>query len=121
MLTHIHGSMHMSDPPDPTPAIRAVLLTGFFSGNAVGLVYMAVRGVLLEAIQLNPLAVFGGFLFVGLLGLMVGAFSGLSLKLLLDKVSGDTAPWWMPAFVAGCFSALVGFYVTHGMTSFFWG
>lgn len=109
----------MNDPHDPRPVIRAVLLAGFFGGNLCGMLYMAARGVLLEGLSLNPLAMLGGFLAVGLVGMMGGGMCGLALTLALEK-SGTRRFLWMPVVTAAVVSGVIGTVIVYALVGLFW-
>ena len=97
----------MSQPtPDPMPGIRAVLIAGFVSGNAVGLAYLTLEGHLSESLRLNPLALLGAILGVGIAGTLVGAVCGLFLRLRLEK-QGAADVSRGPVVVSAFASALV--------------
>ena len=110
----------MNEPVDPTPGIRAVFIAAFLGGNASALAYMAVRGKLLEAVQSNPLAILGGFLGIGLVGMSAGAICGLALRLVLEKMGGAVAGWWLPLASAVAVSALLGLFVVHCLFSVYY-
>jgi hypothetical protein len=103
----------MNKSPDPTGGIRAVLVTGFVAGNVSALFYMATRGVLIEAIQLNPIAVLGGFLAVGLVGMITGTMCGLSLRLILERIAGASKSWWPPVLFAAVVSGAIGLLIVR--------
>jgi len=100
------------------PGIRAVLLAGFLSGNAIGLLYLTLEGDLLESLQLNPLALFGAFLAVGLAGMMVGALCGLP-RFCLEKL-GAADGWQGPVVVSGTVYACVGFMISSAVIGALW-
>src|SRR5579864_8515287 len=100
----------MSQPtPDPMPVIRAVLLAGFISGNAIGLIYLTLEGHLLESLQQNPLALFGAILGIGIAGTMVGGACGLMIKLVQEKRGATDVGG--PVIVSAAVSGLVGFLI----------
>jgi hypothetical protein len=101
---------------DPTAGIRAVFLAGFFTGNACGLLYLAITGHLWESFTQNPLALFGAFLGIGLVGSMIGGVCGLSLKLLLGKGKPNA----VPVVVAGVASAALGLWITTFLVAALW-
>jgi hypothetical protein len=112
----------MSEPldPNPIPGIRAVFLAGFLTGDLCGLVYLAIIGHLWESILLNPLALIGAFLGIGLVGTMIGGVSGLSLGLLLGAHKG-TVGRQVPFVVAGMTSAATGLLITRYLVATLWG
>jgi hypothetical protein len=110
--------MHERD--DPRPVIRAVLLAGFFSGNLCGVVYMVARGVFVEGLRLNPLAMLGGFLGVGLLGMMGGALCGLSLRLVLERTGRLASGRWTPVVIAALASGFVGLVIVYALVGILW-
>ena len=97
---------------DPVPGIRAVLLAGFLSGNAFGLLYLTFTGHLLESLWLNPLALVGAILGIGLVGVTIGAMCGLSLRLLLGEQKAKDG-WLLPSLVAGAASAASGLWIAY--------
>ncbi len=110
----------MNDRDDPRPVIRAVLLTGFFGGNVCGMLSMAARGVLLDGLRLNPFAMFGGFLGVGLVGMMFGAICGLSLRLVLERTGRAGAGRWTPVATAAVVSGFIGTVIVYSLVGLFW-
>lgn len=92
---------------DPTSGIRAVLLVGFLSGDTFGLLYLTFTGHLLESLWLNPLALFGAFLGIGMVGAMIGSVFGLSSRMLLGKRWAKNG-WLVPVLVAGTASGVAG-------------
>jgi hypothetical protein len=110
----------MSQPnPDPMPGIRAVLITGFLSGNVIGLIYLALEGHLGESLRLNPVALFGAVLGVGIAGMMVGAACGLFLRLRLEK-RGAADVSQGPLVVSAVASAFVGFVIASAVINALW-
>jgi hypothetical protein len=104
---------------NPVPGIRAVLVAGFMSGNVLGWLYLAVTGHLLESLSLNPVALGGAFLGVGLVGMWVGAVSGLSLRLLLGERTASDG-WYAPIIVAGAASGGMGLLIASFVVGVLW-
>ena len=100
------------------PGIRAVLAAGFLTGNAVGLLYLTYEGHLSESLELNPLALFGAILGVGIAGMMAGAACGLCIKLLQEK--RGAAEVGGPIIVSAAASGLVGFLIANALISALW-
>ena len=110
----------MSQPtPDPMPGIRAVLIAGFVSDNAVGLACLTLEGHLSESLRLNPLALLGAILGVGIAGMLVGAVCGLFLGLRLEK-QGAADVSREPVVVSAIASALVGLLIASVAISALW-
>ncbi|MEI7687284.1 MAG: hypothetical protein WCL32_19930 [Planctomycetota bacterium] len=96
---------------DPRPGIRAVLMTGFLSGNIVGLLYVLLMGYLLQSWWFDLgslLAAFGTIIGVGVVGVMVGAVAGLSARVFLHGMRISES-WWPPVILSGLASASLGF------------
>jgi hypothetical protein len=108
-------TMAGNNESDPTLGIRAVFLAGFLSGNVCGFLYLTFSGHLLESLWLNPLALFGAFLFVGLVGMLVAALSGFSFKLTAAERAKDD--WLVPVVVAGIASAVTGLVITYTLVA----
>lgn len=76
-------------------------------------IYLAIFSRLGELLLLDPWGVlpylFGGFLAFGVLGMFVGAFTGLATKLLLEKLSASPETWWPAIAVSGTCTAAVAF------------
>jgi hypothetical protein len=104
--------------PDPMPGIRAVLIAGFVSGNSVDLIFLALEGHLLESLELNPLALFGALLGVGIAGMMTGAFAGLIVKLVQEKRGATDVGG--PVIVSAVISGLVGFAIANAIIGVLW-
>jgi hypothetical protein len=101
------------------PGIRAVLVTGCLSGNLVGLALLTFEGHLSESLRLNPIALLGAILEVGIAGMLVGAVCGLFLRLRLEK-QGAADVWQGPVVVSAAASALVGFLIANAAISALW-
>ncbi len=111
--------MDESPELDPMPGIRAILLAGFLSGNGLGLFYITVSGNFAKLLM-EPLAVLGVFLAIGLAGLMVGTFLGLTLRLFQRDQKANEG-WHGPIFVAVLASGTIGVLVTHALIQVFFG
>lgn len=105
--------------PNPVPRIRAMFITGFITSDTCGVLYLLIIGRLWESITLNPLAVVGALLGVGLSGMLIGNLAGLSLRLLLGERSG-AAGWVMSVAVAGVAAAVTGLAIAVVLTSLLW-
>jgi hypothetical protein len=97
--------------PSPISGIRAVFLAGFFTGNAFGLLYLLFSGNLLGSLM-NPLALGGAFIGVGILGTMIGGITGLGLRLLLGEQDASKG-WEAPIIASVIASALMGLFITN--------
>ena len=111
----------MSEPVDSNPIVgsRAVFIAGFLTGNVCGLVYLGVGGHLWESVSLNPIALIGAFLGIGLVGTLIGGMSGLALKLLLDAQM-VTRGWLAAVIIAGLTSGLTGLLITGYLVVELW-
>lgn len=111
----------MSDPSNNNEAqgIRSVLIAGPACSVVMGMLFLLIQGLLWEAITLNPLALIGALLGLGLVGAIVGNISGMGLRMLLrDESSNDD--WQIPVIAAGAASALVGLMITHFLAGLLW-
>lgn len=105
---------------DPKPGIRVVFLAGFFAGSIFGLLVLAVRGHLRDAMTQNPLSPFGTFLGVGLVGSILGGVGGLSLRMLLGSRPGAWK-WRVSIAVATLISAAAGLGTARFLVALLWG
>lgn len=108
-----------ADSSNPMPRIRAVLLAGFVAADIAGLLYLALAGRFMEALTLNPLALFGALLGGGLMGMAFGVLCGLTLSMVLG-VQSSSKGWLAPILVSGCVGTATGWmiaYVIMGMLS----
>ena len=113
-VSRVRKSERLNEP-DPTPGIRLVILGGFLGANAGSFLSLVARGYVSEVL-VNPLAIFGGFMGIGLLGAMVGSISGLSLRLLLERLKLAIG-WHLPVVLAIIAAAMLGFAVTDSILS----
>jgi len=107
--------MSQRSESDPTSGIRAVLTGGFLSGNVGAFLYLVFQGFLLDAVM-NPLAVVGCFLGIGLIGMMAGAVFGLSLRLILTKLEANCG-WRGPMALSMAVSGVLGLLIVHVIMS----
>ncbi|MSQ96742.1 MAG: hypothetical protein EXR98_19610 [Gemmataceae bacterium] len=112
----------MSEVEDsnPVPGIRGVFIAGFFSGNISGLTYLTINGHLIDSVTLNPIALIGAFLGIGLVGAMLGGLSGLSVKLLRGAMKAKDG-WHIPVAVAAAVSATVGLLISWPLIAVLFG
>jgi hypothetical protein len=113
MLKRDRERLRMFHEPNPMPGIRAVLAAGFLSGNVFGVAYLVVSGRLIKI----PLDLFvflgflGGFMGIGVIGMMTGALCGLTLRLVSER-QNPSAGWRLPVLVAATASGLLGLWIT---------
>ncbi len=105
----------MSENLEGTPHVRNVLLTSILTSVFSGLAYVAIRGQLLVWLMSNPLAVIGGVLGVGLVGMWIGTFCGLSFKMLMCERAGR----YVPVLISGGASAVAGLLIAYFFVEFF--
>ncbi len=110
----------IKEPSDPRPWIRAVVGTGFLSGNVVVGIYLWLFHDL-EVLFSNPGAIIGGFLGLGLLGMAAGTITGLFSKLVLDQVTDSPKTWWIALAISFLFSSAIALLVVNFLSGIILG
>jgi hypothetical protein len=99
----------MDDETRTKRGIHLVIAAGILGGNAVAALYLLLFHDLVGIVLTAPLAVFGGFLLIGLCGCLAGTMGGLAVRLVQEKTSA-TERGWAEAVITACgFSGAVGY------------